>query len=114
MWAADVQAAKKEGKMIQEEMAQGKQDARSQQEEDSRWAAMKKKEGVDAAIAETVEALLDRGFGWALQEERQRRIDFHKKLKALEEERQARDGGAPLKEGWQVGKNRLMYRDRQR
>ena len=126
--------------MLQEEMAQVKEDARTQQEEDSRWAAVKKKEGVDAAedrqaaidetvealfgvkrtggvdaaeerqaaIDETAEALLEGFFGWALQEERQGRIDFHKKLKALEEKRQARDGAAPLKEGWQVKDFRLI------
>ena len=101
-WAAEVQAAKKEAKMLQEGMAQVRQDARTQQEEDGRWAAVKENEGVGAAIAGTVEALLEGGFGWALQEERHGRIDFHKKLKVLKEKRLAQDGGAPLKEGRQV------------
>ena len=47
-WAAEVQAATKEAQMLKEEMAQVKEDERRQQEEDIRWAAVKKKEGMYA------------------------------------------------------------------
>ena len=47
-WDAQVQAATKEAQMLKEEMAQVKEDERRQQEEDIRWAAVKKKEGMYA------------------------------------------------------------------
>ena len=84
-----------------------RQDERMQQEEVERQAAIK----------ETAKAILEGFFGWALpgRDTSQQQIDFHNKMKAIEEKRQARDGGAPLKEGWQVKDFRLMYdRDRQR
>ena len=110
------------------EMQAAKEDKRTQQEEASRCAAVKEKEGVDAAeerqvaIDETVEALfgvvnrMKRKGGVDAAEERQAAIE---KLQALEEKRQAQDGGAPLKECWQLKDFRLitpryMDQDRQR
>ena len=73
-------------------------------------------EQMGAAIDETAEALfgVKRKGGVDAAEERQAAIE-RTQLKALDEKRQAWDGGAPLKEGWQVKDFRLMYdRDRQR
>jgi hypothetical protein len=43
-WAAEVQAAKKGAQALQEEMAQVKENARTQQEGDCRWAAVKRRQ----------------------------------------------------------------------